>query len=256
MSDSLHDKLFHYEEQPPKRTWEAVENALNNPSFEQRLHDHQQNPPLDLWNRIEHELEAGGKVVPFYSRLSTPLRYLSAAAVIACIVFGVTLFLDKKPDNSTAKVTPAVQQPARQQEAVKQDTATPEANRNTGNETAAVEDNNTDESNDYVAYEPRHTNRVSLTGSSSSIGNLRNNAESPVCAEDYTTMASVNGHQVRLSKKVAPVYNCAVNTCDENWSSCKASIDMLQSKLACSLGAVSTDFGGLLDILQDLEEKK
>jgi hypothetical protein len=74
-------------------------------------------------------------------------------------------------------------------------------------------------------------------------------------AARYVTLAHVDGTKVRLSKKVYPVINCAQNTGEGNWSKCKENIQALQAKMATSVSASSTDFGGLLDMLKDLEEK-
>jgi hypothetical protein len=72
-------------------------------------------------------------------------------------------------------------------------------------------------------------------------------------AARYVTVAHVDGTKVRLSKKVFPEINCAQNTSAENWSKCKENIQALQAKMATSVNG-SADFGGLLDMLKDLEE--
>jgi hypothetical protein len=72
----------------------------------------------------------------------------------------------------------------------------------------------------------------------------------------YLTMANDNGKKVRLSKKVASVFDCADNAASSKSIRCKESIESLQQKMSASLVSPSGDFSGLIDMIKSLEENK
>jgi hypothetical protein len=73
-------------------------------------------------------------------------------------------------------------------------------------------------------------------------------------ANRYVTVANVDGKKVRLSKKAYTVFNCAENDLAVNNSNCKESIQNVRKKMAASMLSSSGDFGGLMDLIKDLEE--
>ena len=103
MTNSLQNKLLHFEAKPPEEAWSKIADALDmQETYTDRLFRYQETPPATGWAAIETALNRSGypaKVVAF-SAYKKPLRYLAAASFIAIILTAAVLYW-RQPDRGS-----------------------------------------------------------------------------------------------------------------------------------------------------------
>jgi hypothetical protein len=273
------DKLKNYEAMPPAQLWDRVESALEQggPAFARKLQDFEAAPPLTAWDRIEAQLEtapeAAAPLVAMPSRRRSFAPYLAAAALIGVIAVSAALLFNR-PETGTDRTIARIDTPA--QKAItgtKAETA-PDSPANTGTN-VAVSDERPKESRPFE--NDQATNTIASTRSNNNNSRQVSNDKTlrasgdpvqpaarslasntggtthsrSVDEERYLVRAYNDGSVVRFSKKVSPVVDCAENATGFTQSLCRVSIGAVQDKLATS---VTTDFGSLMERLQDLEK--
>ncbi len=99
MSNRLQNKLSHYEVSPPESVWNNISSSLDEEiTGTDKLYNFEEMPSPFVWNKLANHLDddlSGNKVIPFFKRYHKPLRFISAAAIIAVVAITVTLFVNK-----------------------------------------------------------------------------------------------------------------------------------------------------------------
>ncbi|RYY99135.1 MAG: anti-sigma factor [Chitinophagaceae bacterium] len=251
MSEQWIERLKHFEAPPPAAAWDRVEESLDAAPLAGRLQEFAAPPPPGLWDRIESELDAPAAgpaieapVLPRRRRNLVP--YLAAAAVVGAILVATPLLFQRSgPAPVAHQDRPSVStgtQPA----------TVPEPGSDTGAAQTTIARVPPAESLDTEPAPDRPETRTVKPAPRSHTGAL---SASIAGADRYLVRTHQDGHKVRLSKKVSPVFDCAEHSTGFSWSLCQVSIGVLQEKLAAEPSAVNTDFGGLIDRLMDLESK-
>lgn len=225
MSEVVKYKLERFEAQPPARVWDAIAAQLDEeqPQLRDRLLAYQAEPPTAGWDHISRKLDTPAPVLPLQKSKTPLFKYsMIAAAVILAVIVVSVLSTSRKTNDIALEggVRPANEAGLPKDTSQVKTATIPDTNK------GGIPDNE-------IAAIPSRPEK-----------NAR-----------YLTVAHDDGTKVRLSKKVYPVINCAQQT-GTAWSKCKESIQALQEKMATSVNAASTDFGGLMDMLKDLEENR
>lgn len=236
MSNTLHDKLFHFEANPSDKVWKAIAEELDNTSghFIEKLKAYQEAPPPRTWDRISQVIsQESATVSPAASRskYSKLLRYSTMAAAIFGAVILINLLTNKE---STGDAGP---------QALNQSTSSTPRSSNEPGETPSS------------APPALPNNRPFKDQVRPATPRTVGESAKPV-KDRYLTMANDDGQTVRLSRKAYSVIDCAEKTAPASWSRCKENLQALQAKMATSIGAASGDFGSLIDMIKSLEEKQ
>ena len=245
MSNQLQHRLFHFEVEPPARMWEAITDALEDQtsSAADKLQQFEAVPKAAVWDKIEENLNVTTDTqphqIPSYKRLSKPLRYGSAVAILVLVAVAIFLFTNKDMASGNLAQQPGGTLPAQNQSnTVKASTTTPKPDRSSQS-TGSGKGNGTRV--DRQTYNSDSENETSTTQKAAS--------------ERYLTVATEEGTSVRLSKKVFPVFDCAEHSTAIKRFQCKENIEALQ-KMASSLASPSGDFASLMDMIKTLEENR
>ncbi|GAB4092407.1 hypothetical protein [Flaviaesturariibacter terrae] len=275
MKESWQERLKRFEATPPPQVWNRVEESLEQDpaSVAERLQAYTAPPPAGLWDRIEQQLDAAvpaeesAPVVVMPRRRSTFYTYMAAAAVLIAVLVGTALLLNRKPNEVPVAVrteTPAA--PVTEPTPAPLHSAEASA---PGNDMASVPVTAPDEAaaaRRGQVTATRSANPTGRSGFAAPVGVNRNvyasahpgagqaaAATASLDEDRYLVRSYNNGSTVRFSKKVSAVVDCAEHATGFTQSLCKVSIGAVQEKLASS---VTTDFGGLIERLQDLEKTK
>jgi hypothetical protein len=254
--DRVQHKLFQFETQPPAKMWDRIERALEveeEPGLSEKLLNYKTTPPAHMWEKIETGLPKNeATVIPFRRRFSKVFRYGSAAAVLIVAAF---LFISKKHTDesftNTANVgqqgTPALKQNALE---IPNDLAG-------ANSVQAEEATPTVEASGEKNFHPRSPDSLPRK---SAIASFKHTDEIiipkniPVVKSDmperYIVFSKASGEAVRLSKKLFDLFACADDT--EN---CRENIEFAQQQMASPEAAASADFGGVLELLQNMNHQ-
>jgi hypothetical protein len=224
MSEVVKYKLENFEAQPSVRVWEAITAQLDedHPQLREKLFAYSAEPPAAAWDNISKKLDSPASVLPLQKSRTRVFKYSMLAAAVILTVIVVTVLLNNRRTDDIALETPPVNGTGIPKDTINSQTA---AKPDSGK--GGIPDN-------QVASLP----------------------DKPEKNARYLTVAHDDGTKVRLSKKVYPVINCAQQTASAISAKCKESIKALQEKMATSVNAASTDFGGLMDMLKDLEENR
>jgi hypothetical protein len=225
MSEVVKYKLENFESQPSARVWEAIASQLDedHPQLREKLFAYSAEPPTTTWNNISEKLNAPAPVLPLQKNRTRFFKYsLVAAAVILAVIVTTVLINNRRRDDIALESNPPL------------------------NGTGIPKDSN----RNIIAAKP-DTNKSAIPQDQ-----IATVPDRPEKNARYLTVAHDDGTKVRLSKKVYPVINCAQQTASSISSKCRESIKALQEKMATSVNAASTDFGGLMDMLKDLEENR
>jgi hypothetical protein len=258
------DKLKNFEATPPAGLWDRVESALEPeaPAFAQKLKAYEVAPPPGSWDQIESRLEEGSREgqVPVITmrRRRTWVPYLAAASVIGILMVASAILLNRgglQPGDTLANNN----HPARSN-TVSSDTQNPVDQGAPDKGKVPASENKTATADVAVAKKPSNPETrpaASATASNHTGGHIAPAATASIAAhhpvddERYLVRAYNDGSVVRFSKKVSPVVDCAENATGFTQSLCRVSMGAVQDKLA---GSVTTDFGSLIERLQDLEK--
>jgi hypothetical protein len=219
MSEALKNKLENFEAEPSPKVWQEVQNALEDEQYtlREKLLSYQQQPPADLWGKIETSLGNDAEVINIKRNHNPFFKYAMIAAALFLAVIAINLLIKPKHKNEVAVTKPS------------------DTGHQQKTEIPAVVS---------LPSKPK----VEPATNTALASNIKDTSAR------YLTVSHDDGTKVRLSKKIYPVINCAENTGSANWSKCKENIQALQAKMATSVSASGTDFGGLMDMLKDLEE--
>ncbi len=230
MSNQLQSKLLEYELSPPEKVWDNINSSLDEEiAGTDKLYNFEEQPSSLVWNKLAKQLdsESSDKVIPFFKRYHKPLRYVSAAAIIAVVAITVALLVNKDALSDELVYHPTAKENAAEPLKLKDN----------------ISDNNIDE-------KTRDKNQVlsnEIDTQSARLNSFTKNSR-------YLTVANQKGKTVRLSQKALRIFNCADNIAAVNNSRCKENIQQLQQKMATSLVSPSGDFAGLIDMIKRLDE--
>jgi hypothetical protein len=237
MSEVLQSKLQNYQAQPPEKTWEKINTALDEDYsglIGERLYNFQAAPKEEIWNRISLQLQPGGederKIYPVSQGRRSIYKYLSAAAILILIATGIFLFINNRTDSDVAGNT------AETSGNSPIDTSTSEIT-STGENQVITE---TGELN--PAAPKQNNNRIAKKNPS---GNNR-----------YMMLTTDRGNTVRVSKKLYAVFDCADNATALSSSRCKENIQTLQRKMASAIVTPTNDFTSVIDMIKTLEKEQ
>ncbi|RYY66854.1 MAG: hypothetical protein EOO12_02965 [Chitinophagaceae bacterium] len=273
MKETWQDRLKRFEATPPPQLWDRVEAALEQDpaSVAERLQAFTAPPPAGMWDRIEQQLDGAvtaeeAPVVAFPRRRNSFFAYAAAAALIGAILVGTTLLLNRnEPAPAVAVRTgqPATPPAAAATKPLHAADAPEVTLPQPSNDVAAAEPANpapTAPADHTVARVPARSATpgpaVRVPANTYASASLARTTPAHTAALDedrYLVRSYNNGSTVRFSKKVSPVVDCAEHSTGFSQSLCKVSIGAVQEKMAQS---VVTDFGGLIERLQDLETSK
>ena len=258
--DSIKNKLFDYEVNPPAGSWDKIAAVLDTESLTDRypaiLHEMEVNPAPHNWEKINQALqgetiEKTETVIP-KTRRSIPIwRYAAAAAILAAI--SITLLKwggsQSKPENLEAlktveqlpsdlakNSTPAIVQ-SPEPVAVNPVPAESEvpkkliAQNNRTNKTVQPTDNNKQRSISTALY--TYEDVV------------------PSVADRYVMLLTPDGNFIRMSKKWSNMICCVSG--EEQDEDCKDQLKKWQEKLAQS-SMTSGNFMDILDLVSSLNE--
>lgn len=267
MDSNLQNKLFNYEPTPPTGAWDKIVAALDKeetPLYAQKLYHYQQQPPASAWDAINSHLPNQAPVVPLSKKWSAPVKYISAAAIIAGLVILVTFLVNQPPSTPTQQARKLLQ-------------------RNNSSNTGTYSVQNSEKPEDVIvtttAAKPGTTNRSYVASTFSTSYNKLKNLIAPAPAfkplpvsstDTDVTIAAIKAPisvdyeelnrymifsnkdvAIKVSKKTFGWFDCAYN----NQSAlCNEHMDLLQEKIAASAVAPSSDFIGMMDILKTLQE--
>jgi negative regulator of sigma E activity len=238
--DQLRKKLSDFTETPPSRVWTAVEAALEQemPVLSQKLGDYSVTPPAVVWRKIESGLQKKkepARIILFRNKLT---RIAAAAVILFAVFLGVRLFTPTAETNVITAVPelPGAAQPLQSGE----------------EEKPAVENNDSP----MVKRSAEKKERV-VARTADKTSRAKRYEKKPVAVKTfrYTTMSNEEGETVRLSKKVAPVFNCAEAKIKTLSYYCRENIKLMQEKIGSSISP-STDFAGLIDLIKTLEDNQ
>jgi hypothetical protein len=259
MNSDLQNKMYHFEADPPKEVWNKIADALNadgEQTFTQRLLHYEEHPPARIWDKIEaglEESEPAVKVIPI-TRFKKPLRYIAAAASIIAIVFLATNLVNKDaatgsmvggtetiaPTNQSS-VIPLDQPTIAGSKEQTQHEMTDQATGEEINETAK-----TQRQRPPASVRPQHIFRSFSFSRRFIPQSAKEETLDFSDLDNYMVYSDGDGNAMRVPKKLFHLVYC-----DDNDDSCKEHIRRLQKKMATA--AISTDFGGVLEILRQLQ---
>jgi len=257
MSNQIQNKLLQFEEQPPAGAWDEIAAALDGGAvneFAEKLYSFEQIPSRNTWNKINDQLNTNDpKLVPFFKKYSRPLKYSTAVAALVVLAVLVSLLVSKRSgsENISSTIGGSIKKAA-------EDTLI--TVHNTDLQKISVARLETEKPVKHVKLQkarnsfwlgPEPTLR-----SVASLNNLAPEVASRTTAIDYTTpvdkymiYSDGDGKAVRLSKKLYDDYACATDRIN-----CRQKIKKLQEQAASA--AMKSDFTGILDILNKLEENQ
>lgn len=261
MSKELQNRLSNFEAEPPAKLWDKIVATLDTETeehFPEKLFNFQANPPKHVWDNIEKTLnESQTPVIPIKKRFATLYHYGSAAAVLIATALFLNLFFNKQSSgnlagsaNTNKQSIPSSIQPT-----------------NTKPESVFEKENDSKKgTDDYAFLRPRRDrndqlrNIPSLAPKSRAVSMARYShvivpTNVPVVKSQvldrYIILPQTSGGVIRLSKKLYTLFACA----DNNSEDCKQNIQSIQKRMASSAMMASTDFNGMLDLLQTVNKQ-
>ncbi len=232
MNDQLQQRLLNFTAEPPGQVWDAVRSELDQqmPGISHKLSEYGTQPPKQLWEKIESGLEKPSvfSVIPFYRKRAAKL--MAAAVILLAVFLGVRSMVNfsgqEKPITSFENNI--------QEEAVRSTIDSPTEHSDV-DETKATRTTTVE----------RNPSKKAVSASVASLNKNR-----------YITVSNEDGRQVRLSKKIVPVFDCAGDKIKVKGMRCREDIKSLQEKIGSSFTSPSADFAGLIDMLKSLEENR
>jgi len=260
MSSDLQNKLFHFEADPPKEVWDKIAGALDadaEQTFPQRLFSYEEQPPAGIWDKIETSLEEEPtiKVIPI-TRYKKPLRFVAAAASIIAIIFLTTNLLNKKTGSGSVIGGTETVNTTNQSSVLPLDNPNPKNNvvpvpkKEPTTATASSQDDDDDQivrRRTLTSIRPQNISPFVSIRKAFIPATVDKEAFFDFSEMDnYMVYSDGKGNAMRVPKKLFSLVSC-----DDNDNSCKERIKQLQQKMAAS--ATTTDFGGIIEILRQLQ---
>ena len=261
MSNQIQHKLSNYEVDPPAKAWEGIEAALDSGlqiTFADKLYSFEQAPPVTTWQRISSQLgldvKKPARVIPFFIKYSKPLKYSAAVAAFVIIAVLTSLFISKKTvsDSIVTNILPSIQKTIT-------DSIQPIEN-NLPPKQISIARLNTQKRSGHIRLSTMKSNMwlgpEKLLVSNASVEKVvpqyaeRTTAINYSSSDDkYMIYSEGDGNAVRLPKKLFDAF-----ACNTDRITCKQKLKKLQEQVAAS--AMKTDFTGILDMLNKLEENQ
>jgi hypothetical protein len=262
MSSELQHKLLHYEVAPPEQVWDKIAASLDQDipfTVSERLLQFQQTPPPSAWTAISKQLDHPQRhavVLPFFKRYRRPLKYAGATAAMVVLAVLVSLMVSKKTESEVS---------------IQGQTKVPASRPQQTNDTAPPQQ--PEEINTLMARagKPAKSQGISFYRGAVMLEPMNMISEvahmeqffpglaAPTHAlpsrdlsskyDNYMVYSDDEGHAVRLPKKM---YDAIA--CPNDDLICKQRIKYLQQQV--SSAAVTADFTGLLEILNNMKENK
>lgn len=240
MNSNLQNKLQQFRATPPEGAWNEIVQALDaeTPSG-RRLHNYEEMPSATNWQRIEDALQNSvpAKVVPFTRRFRKPMRYIAVACFIAVVLVTITLTVRRteagalEPTGRTTSNT--IVSPANRSTSPSHLPTQPATNTTTETQSGAG---------------PQHAKGTSPGTANSPTATSETAGVNYASLNEYEFFSDDDGNVRRISKKMAGFIHCK-----DGDSGCKQRLQFLRQKLATK--AITTDFTGILDMLQQLQQK-
>ncbi len=230
MKDQLQNRLFQYAEEPPAKVWKDIEYALDEGSavLSRRLENFEAAPPPSAWQHIEASLQPSPQTNTRQVPVRKIFRYAAAAVVLFVVVSGVR-YLVNMPEKEKISVV-------QKQEAAPAPSA------------AAPDTEEITEAPAIVSKQP--VKKLTRSAPNESAIQPRK-----INGNRYVTVENDEGQQVRLSKKVVPVFDCAEAKVRAS-KRCQDNIRELQEKIGSAFTSPSADFAGLMDMIKSLEKQQ
>ncbi|MFL5742960.1 MAG: hypothetical protein ACJ75B_22260 [Flavisolibacter sp.] len=253
MSIKIQDKLLHYELSPPEGTWNKIAATLDNhpdQKISEKLYGFEEEPSQGLWNQISQQLHPFAEErtsIPFYKKYHRPLRYSSAAVLLIIAATIVNLLISKKtvsevPASHTAEATT----PIKHDSAIQRNEEEPmEASVSISDKVA------------HYIKSKKHALRVTSSISPAALldqmlprqASRTTGITDNIPVDNYMVFTDAEGKVMRLPKKLFDAFACP----PENYD-CREKIKKLQQQAASA--ALTSDFGGVLEMLRHLEENQ
>ena len=260
MSNQIQHKLSNYEVQPPAKAWDEIESALDNginTNFADKLYSFEQKPPHTTWQKISSQLgqysKEAARVVPFFKRYSKPLKYSTAVAAFVILAILTSLFISKKTVSESIVNTslPSIENKSAESPEVIQNNQSPQqisiARLNTQKRAGHIRLSSM-KSNTWLGPETSLKSTASVEKVVPQYAE-RTNAIDYSSDEKYMIYSDGDGNAVRLPKKLFDAF-----ACNTDRVKCKQKLKKLQEQVAAS--AMKTDFTGILDMLNKLQENQ
>ena len=259
MSNDLQHKLFHFESDPPKEVWSRIVESLDaeaEQTFPHRLFTYEEQPPAGSWEKIEAEIsEPAIKVVPI-TKFSKPLRYVAAAASIIAIVFLAINLANKNTATGSVIGGTETVTTTNQSSIIplnKPNTVVVPDEEQKQAPSVVVPEGTTARTKEVINRRTpasiRPQNHLSAFAFSQGFIPETASKESHLDfsgMEKYMVYSDGDGNAFRVPKKFLHLVYC-----EDGDDRCKERIRQLQKKMATA--AATTDFGGVLEILRQLQ---
>lgn len=227
MKNELQNKLADYEAAPPPHVWAEIEGALDNQAAPHAtlLYQFEQVPPPHVWNKIEQGLEEKNENAAPVRKIHVS-RLAAAAAILILVASAITFFIGRQKESGDVAIV-----------------------------TSPGEREKTSGTSADISQPTEKNETTSTTGQGMATAKTRAEVKKDrIPSGRYMTIADEEGKKIRLSKKVASVFDCADNLASVKGVRCKENIESLQQKMSASLLSPSGDFSGLMDMIKSLEE--
>lgn len=247
MKEQLQNRLYNFHAQPSKKAWDKIISELDSEpekNLSDKLINFQSVPPSYVWDNIASSLTEA-PVVSFQKRFSKPARFGAVAASLLAIAMIANLFINKR-SAADSMALPAVEQTSIPAPLVlKRDT-----------NALATNNNITADSQESVPnHKRKNSKKMPLQAYTSASDRedltdrvLENNYPMESGYLDrYMVFSKASGEAFRLSKKLFDLFACSDD--DED---CKQKIQAIQEKMADPSVTVTSDFSGVLAMLQNM----
>ena len=271
--ESLRDKMYHYEVNPPNNCWEKISAELDNSEmgheFPANLYKMELTPPATAWEKVNAAINPGTETIvrPFFRRQPSFFRYAAAAIVVGIIGFAVLRLIisngnNSENDNKVAENKDSIKSPNANSGTSKDgDTLA----KSMANETPLSSEQNENLVTTATPSLQKPGKRLSPRAASNKT-NLPQDSETelsqsvyayedhvPDIAERYVMLMTPDGNFIRMAKKWSDLLCCVSG--EEQDADCKDQLKKWQQKIAASMLAPSPanfmDILGLVNSLQD-----
>ena len=260
MSSSLQEKLLQYAPEPPQKVWEEIADSLDASAstLSDKLYQFEETPAAEVWNKINNKLDNNqpAKVLPFFQRHKTVLRYGAAAAILIFVAVAAVLLVNRKNESGSMATIPAnsQSQPAQTNSTVPAPDVEPKSTL-----LAEIPENNSNVRESLGDEKRNLLHRLRPQMQLGSVELAKNfipeTAERKQTVdlgeplEKYMVYSDGDGNAMKLPKKLFDFISCV----KENIL-CKEEMQQLQEKFAAA--DFSNDFTGVLEMIKNLKENQ
>jgi hypothetical protein len=259
MSSTYRDKLLQYAPEPPQKVWDEIAKSLDaaTPALSEKLYQFETAPPAGVWEKINNKLgnNQPAKVIPFFQKHKTVLRYSAAAAILIFIVAASIFFSQEKEAGNIAGI-PVEQQS--QKGKTNADASVPSLQSKntllaeTKDDESSVQKNSPAEKQSLLHHLPSQTQLGAVELAKNFIPEVaeqKQTVDAATAVEKYMVYSDDDGNAMKLPKKLFDFISCV----KENIL-CKEEMQQLQEKFAAA--DFSNDFTGVLEMIKNLKENQ